>query len=110
MAFTSRTRLVNPRLGTYFGIFAAAFAAIVLMAMMFEQLGAADALVRLVIFAVPAYVLSHRPGFVLEQVWYFSVAAVTLQFAVNMALLKREFKRRLNFTAPASGEGVPTPA
>jgi cation/acetate symporter len=53
MAFTSRTRLVNPRLGTYFGIFAAAFAAIVLMAMMFEQLGAADTLVRLVIFAGP---------------------------------------------------------
>ena len=34
MAFTSRTRLVNPRLGTYFGIFAAGFVAIVLMAMM----------------------------------------------------------------------------
>ena len=43
MAFTSRTRLVNPRLGTYFGIFTAAFAALVLMALMFEQLGVADA-------------------------------------------------------------------
>ena len=53
MAFTSRTRLVNPRLGTYFGIFAAAFAAVVLMAMMFEQLGATDALVRLIVFAGP---------------------------------------------------------
>src|SRR5262245_50343732 len=53
MAFTSRTRLVNPRLGTYFGIFSAAFAAVVLMAMMFEQLGATDALVRLVVFASP---------------------------------------------------------
>jgi cation/acetate symporter len=53
MAFTSRTRLVNPRLGTYFGIFAAAFAAIVLMAMMLEQLGATDALVRLTVFASP---------------------------------------------------------
>ena len=42
MAFTSRTRLVNPRLGTYFGIFTAAFAALVLMALMFEQLGATD--------------------------------------------------------------------
>ena len=42
MAFTARTRLVNPRLGTYFGIFTAAFAALVLMALMFEQLGAAD--------------------------------------------------------------------
>jgi cation/acetate symporter len=53
MAFTSRTRLVNPRLGTYFGIFAAAFAAIVLMAMMFEQLGTNDTLVRLLVFAGP---------------------------------------------------------
>jgi cation/acetate symporter len=53
MAFTSRTRLVNPRLGTYFGIFAAAFAALVLMAMMFEQLGATDGLVRLTMFAGP---------------------------------------------------------
>src|SRR5918997_262774 len=30
MAFTARTRLVNPRLGTYFGIFAAAFLSLVL--------------------------------------------------------------------------------
>lgn len=53
MAFTARTRLVNPRLGTYFGIFTAAFAALVLMALMFEQLGATDALLRLIMFAGP---------------------------------------------------------
>ena len=53
MAFTARTRLVNPRLGTYFGIFAAAFASLVLMALMFEQLGTADAAVRLLMFAGP---------------------------------------------------------
>jgi cation/acetate symporter len=53
MAFTSRTRLVNPRLGTYFGIFTAAFTALVLMAMMFEQLGGSDAMVRLSMFAGP---------------------------------------------------------
>src|SRR5262245_3078541 len=53
MAFTSRTRLVNPRLGTYFGIFTAAFAALVLLAMMFEQLGGSDAMVRLSMFAGP---------------------------------------------------------
>src|SRR5262249_60144293 len=53
MAFTSRTRLVNPRLGTYFGIFTAAFAALVLMVMLFEQLGASDAMVRLSMFAGP---------------------------------------------------------
>src|SRR6202162_769802 len=53
MAFTSRTRLVNPRLGTYFGIFTAAFAALVLLALMFEQLGATDTIVRLTMFAGP---------------------------------------------------------
>jgi cation/acetate symporter len=53
MAFTARTRLVNPRLGTYFGIFTAAFAALVLLALMFEQLGATDALLRLIMFGGP---------------------------------------------------------
>jgi cation/acetate symporter len=53
MAFTARTRLVNPRLGTYFGIFAAAFASLVLLALMFEQLGTADLAVRLLMFAGP---------------------------------------------------------
>ncbi|MBX9591204.1 MAG: hypothetical protein K2X43_18100 [Hyphomonadaceae bacterium] len=53
MAFTARTRLVNPRLGTYFGIFAAAFASLVLMALMFEQLGTADLVVRLLMFGGP---------------------------------------------------------
>ena len=53
MAITARTRLVNPRLGTYFGIFAAAFAALVLMALMLEQLGVGDGLVRLMMFSGP---------------------------------------------------------
>jgi cation/acetate symporter len=53
MAFTARTRLVNPRLGTYYGIFTAAFAGLVLMALMFEQLGATDAVVRLIMFGGP---------------------------------------------------------
>jgi cation/acetate symporter len=53
MAFGSRTRLVNPRLGTYFGIFTASFAALVLLALMLEQLGTADTIVRLAMFAVP---------------------------------------------------------
>jgi cation/acetate symporter len=53
MAFTARTRLVNPRLGTYFGIFTAAFAALFMLALMFEQLGAADGVLRLVMFGGP---------------------------------------------------------
>jgi cation/acetate symporter len=53
MAFTSSTRLVNPRLGTYFGIFTAALAALVLMALMLEQLGLSDTLLRWLLFAAP---------------------------------------------------------
>jgi cation/acetate symporter len=53
MAITARTRLVNPRLGTYFGIFFAALAAMVLMALMLEQLGLSDGAIRLLMFAGP---------------------------------------------------------
>jgi cation/acetate symporter len=53
MVAISRARLVNPRLGTYFGIFSAAFAALVLMALMLEQLGVADTVIRLLMFAGP---------------------------------------------------------
>src|SRR3990172_11676446 len=53
MAFTARTRLVNPRLGTYFGIFAAAFVSVVLLALIFEQLGASDLTVRVLMFVGP---------------------------------------------------------
>jgi cation/acetate symporter len=53
MAFTARSRLVNPRLGTYFGIFTAAFAALFVMTLMFEQLGAADASLRLIMLGGP---------------------------------------------------------
>jgi cation/acetate symporter len=53
MAATSRAGLVNPRLGTYFGIFAAALATLVLMALMLEQLGVTDTAVRLIMLGGP---------------------------------------------------------
>jgi cation/acetate symporter len=53
MTLAMRSRLVNPRLGTYFGIFAAAFVSLVLMALMAEQLGMPDIMLRLVMFAGP---------------------------------------------------------
>ncbi len=53
MAFTSRTRLVNPRLGTYFGIFTSGFVAVFLMALILEQLGTADSAVRMLMFFGP---------------------------------------------------------
>jgi putative MATE family efflux protein len=50
---------------------------------------------RLLLFAVPAYALAHRPGFELRHLWYLSVATVALQMLANLWLLQREFGRRL---------------
>lgn len=53
MSFTARARLVNPRLGTYFSIFAALFAAIFLLSLIFEQLSFSDTLLRMSLFVGP---------------------------------------------------------
>jgi putative MATE family efflux protein len=50
---------------------------------------------RLVLFALPAYLLSRQPTFELRHVWYMSVAAITVQLSLNIWLLHREFARRL---------------
>src|SRR5690349_9327181 len=42
MALSHRTGYVNPRLGTYFGIFISAFIAITLMTLILEGLGVGD--------------------------------------------------------------------
>ena len=47
MAVTSHRRLVNPMLGTYFGIFASAIAALVLMLLVLENLGASSTFLRI---------------------------------------------------------------
>lgn len=58
----------------------------------------ATSALRLVLFAVPAYVMSRQTGFELRHVWQMGVVAVAIQFVVNMALLQREFRRKLQFT------------
>ncbi len=50
---------------------------------------------RLVTFAIPALWLSSRPGFELKELWYLSVATVTLQAATSLFLLWRQFQKRL---------------
>ena len=50
---------------------------------------------RLLTFVLPAVLLSTLPHFTLMQVWYLSVASVTLQALTSLALLRREFRRRL---------------
>lgn len=52
---------------------------------------------RLATFALPALVWSRRPGFRIEDVWYLSIATVTLQAVTSLLLLRRELRLRLAF-------------
>lgn len=53
MSTASHSRLVNPRLGTYFGIFASTFISLVLLLLIFEQLGASEPVLRWVMLLGP---------------------------------------------------------
>ena len=50
---------------------------------------------RLLTFAIPALWLSTRPGFELKQLWFLSVATVSLQALTSLWLLRGQFQRRL---------------
>ncbi len=50
---------------------------------------------RTLSFLVPVLWLAAQPAFALHDVWYVSVASVTLQACLSLWLLKREFRRRL---------------
>jgi putative MATE family efflux protein len=54
---------------------------------------------RIVVVAIPAFLLSRLPGFALHWIWYLSVIAITVQLVLNLLLLRREFRRRLTFEA-----------
>ena len=52
-------------------------------------------LTRIVLVAIPAFVLSRQPGFQMRWIWYLSVVAVALQMSMNLLILQREFRVRL---------------
>jgi Na+-driven multidrug efflux pump len=56
---------------------------------------------RIVIVAVPVLMLAQAPGFSLRWIWYISASAVGVQLAMNLWLLQREFRLRLNFATAA---------
>jgi putative MATE family efflux protein len=58
---------------------------------------------RLLTFVVPVVLLSRLPHFSLTQVWYLSVATVSLQAATSLGLLMREFRRKLGAPPAAAG-------
>jgi putative MATE family efflux protein len=57
---------------------------------------------RLIVVAIPAYVLSRSAGFELRWIWYLSVVAVALQMCLNLLILQREFRVRLAFAPRAT--------
>jgi putative MATE family efflux protein len=65
---------------------------------------------RLFTFVLPAVILSSLPHFSLTEVWYLSVGTVTLQALTSLALLQREFRRRLGTPADPAVAGVNRPA
>lgn len=58
-------------------------------------------LIRAVVVAIPTLLLARLPGFHLTWVWYLTVVSVTLQMAIGLWLLNREYRVRLGpFEAP----------
>ena len=52
---------------------------------------------RLLVFALPAFLLSQRPGFNIKVVWYLSVGSQVLQACINLLLLRHELHKKLKF-------------
>jgi putative MATE family efflux protein len=52
---------------------------------------------RIILVAVPVFIMARTSGFELHWVWYTSVAALVVQLAVNQLLLFREMRTRLAF-------------
>jgi putative MATE family efflux protein len=74
---------------------------------MFQALGntlppLASSLLRLLVVAVPTYLLARLPGFQLRWIWYLSVLSSLAQMTSSLLLLRREFRRKLVFTPLAA--------
>jgi MATE family, multidrug efflux pump len=53
--------------------------------------------IRILLVAIPLWLLVRLPGFNLHWIWYLSVAATIFQLLMNLLLLRREFRTRLRF-------------
>jgi MATE family, multidrug efflux pump len=53
---------------------------------------------RIVLVGIPVVLLARLPGFELRTIWYLSALAVVMQMAVNLLLVRREFRIRLGFS------------
>ena len=59
-----------------------------------------SSLTRLVLFALPALIISRMPGFEIREVWYLSVGTILVHVCVNLFLLRHELRNRLRFDEP----------
>jgi putative MATE family efflux protein len=55
-------------------------------------------LTRLLVFGILVTWISMRPGFQLSEVWYASVATMTLQAVLSLLLLRVQLRKRLLFS------------
>jgi putative MATE family efflux protein len=62
--------------------------------------------VRIVLFAGPAVWLSRQTGFTLNDVWWYSVATVTVQMLLSGWLVRRELTKRLHGMVPRSAPPI----
>lgn len=62
---------------------------------------------RLLLFAVPAWMVSRVPGFNIRNVWYLSVASQVVQAILVVLLLQRELRHKLKFAAPPVATAIP---
>jgi putative MATE family efflux protein len=53
--------------------------------------------VRIAIITILAVIVVRMPGFQLRWIWYLSVFSVLVQLGLSLALLRREFRRRLTW-------------
>jgi putative MATE family efflux protein len=59
-----------------------------------------SSMTRLILFALPALLISRTPGFEIRHIWYLSVGSIVLQMCVNLLLLRHELRKRLRFDEP----------
>lgn len=61
--------------------------------------------IRVLTYSLPSIWLSTWPGFRMEHVWYLSIVTTTLQAALNVWLLRREFSKRLALPLKEAASG-----
>jgi len=88
MPFSHRTGYVNPRLGTYFGIFMSAFVSLTLLTLILEGLGVNDETLRLAMFVGPValYAVIGIAAYTREPIDYFAAGRRVPAFYTGLVL------------------------